>query len=45
MKGNWGFIFGGGLMKETQVAETTLVAFSPEAGAGEGRNGHIGLPS
>ena len=45
MKDNWGFIFGGGLMKETQVAETTLVAFSPEAGAGEGRNGHIGLPS
>jgi hypothetical protein len=32
-------------MKETQVAETTLVAFSPEAGAGEGRNGPLGRPS
>jgi hypothetical protein len=32
-------------MNETQVAETTLVVFSPEAGAGEGRNGPLGHPS
>lgn len=45
MKADSGYFFGGGLMKETQVAETTLVAFSPEAGAGEGRNGPFGHPS